>query len=93
MDGSSGGRVPGLDCFLRELCELVPRERLGKVGCCFLLREDEDMLDDSYFMVMVVVESLEGSATGVVGRFCVLGNEGTGGGGGREYLGGVEAGI
>lgn len=32
MDGSSGGRVPGLDCFLRELCELVPRDRLGSVG-------------------------------------------------------------
>lgn len=92
MDGSSGGRVPGLECFLRELWELVPRERLGKVGCCFLLREDEDMLEDSYFIVAVGVEPLEGLATGVVGRVCVLGNEGTGGSGGRDCLGGVEAG-
>lgn len=92
MDGSSGGRVPGLDCFLRELWELVPRERLGRVGCCFLLREHEDMLDDSYFIVVVGVEQLEASTTGVVGRVCVLGTEGTGGGGGRDCLGGVDAG-
>lgn len=92
MDGSNGGRVPGLDCFLRELCVLVPRDILGKVGCCFLLREEEEILDDSYFMVMVVLESLDDSVRGVLARESAFGNEGTGGGGGREYLGGVEAG-
>ena len=90
MDGSSGGRVPGLDCFLRELCALVPRDKLGSVGCGFLLLDEEDMLDVSYFIVRVVVESLEGSA-GVVGRVDVVDNGATGGGGGREYWGGVDA--
>jgi hypothetical protein len=87
IEGSRGGRVPGLDCFLRVLWELVPRERFGRVGGCFLLllREDEDMLDVSYFIV-------EFSAPGVVGLVNALGSEGTGGGGGREYFGGVEAG-
>lgn len=47
------------------------------------------MLEVSYFIVMIV--ELE-SEIGVVGRLLALGNEGTGGGGGREYLGGVEAG-
>jgi hypothetical protein len=32
IDGSNGGLVPGLDCFLRELWELGRRDRLGKVG-------------------------------------------------------------
>lgn len=68
----------------------MPRERLGKVGCCFLLREDEEMLDDSYFIVTSGVD-FEGSATGAVGRVCSLGNEATGGDGGRDCLGGVEA--
>jgi hypothetical protein len=87
MEGSNGGRVPGLDCFLRILWELVPRERFGKVGGCFLLllREDDDILDVSYFIV-------EWSAPGVVGRVSALGSEGTGGGGGSEYFGGVDAG-
>lgn len=43
-------------------------------------------------MVMVVVESLECSKRGVVGRVSVGTNGATGGGGGREYFGGVEAG-
>ena len=65
----------------------MPREMLGRVGGCFLLllREEEDMLDVSYFIA-------DGSAEGVVGRVSALGREGTGGGGGREYFGGVEAG-
>jgi hypothetical protein len=83
MDGSNGGLVPGLDCFLRELWELGRRE-MGKAGGGFLRRDDEDMLDVSYFM-------LELWATGVVGRVCAFGSAGTGGGGG-SCLGGVEAG-
>lgn len=91
MDGSNGGLVPGLDCFLRELWELGRRERLGKAGGGFLRRDDEeDMLDISYFM-LAVVGMLELWATGVVGRVCALGSAGTGGGGG-SCLGGVEAG-
>lgn len=90
IDGSNGGRVPGLDCFLRELIELQALDRLGNVGCAFCrLLEDEDILDVSYFIVIVDVELLEGSA-GVVGRVTGV-RAATGGGGGREYLGGVEA--
>lgn len=47
------------------------------------------MLEVSYFMVMIA--ELE-SVLGVVGRLLAFGNEGTGGGGGRESLGGVEGG-
>jgi hypothetical protein len=89
MDGSNGGRVPGLDCFLRELWELGRRD-MGKAGGGFLRRDDEDMPDISYFMV-AVVGMLELWATGVVGRVCAWGSAGTGGGGG-SCLGGVEAG-
>lgn len=65
----------------------MPRDRLGRVGGCFLLllREEDDILDVSYFIV-------DGSDGGVVGRVSALGREGTGGGGGREYFGGVDAG-
>lgn len=91
IDGSNGGRVPGLDCFLRELIELEALDRLGNVGCAFLLREDEDMLGVSYFIVIVDVESFVGSA-GVVGRVVAGVKAATGGGGGRDHLGGVDAG-
>lgn len=90
IEGSNGGRVPGLDCFLRELIELEALDRLGSVGCAFCrLLEDEDVLDVSYFIVIVDVELLNESA-GVVGRVTGV-RAATGGGGGREYLGGVEA--
>lgn len=67
MDGSSGGRIPGLDCFLRLLWVLVPRERLGSVGCCFLLREDDDILEVSYFIAAFVDEVLAGLVVDGVG--------------------------
>lgn len=91
IEGSNGGRVPGLDCFLRELRELDALERFGKVGCAFLLLDDEDMLGMPSFIVRVDVELLADSA-GVFGRVVAGVRAATGGGGGREYLGGVDAG-
>lgn len=95
MEGSRGGRDPGLDCLRPELWELVPRDKLGRVGGCFLRRDrvDIDPVISSYAMVIVAVESFDGSQ-GVVGRVSagVKGATGGGGGGGREYFGGVEAG-
>lgn len=90
IDGSNGGLVPGLDCFLRELCELGRRGKLVKAGGGFRRRDDDDILDASYFIV-AVEGGYELSPTGIVGRVCAWGSAGTGGGGGSCF-GGVEAG-
>lgn len=43
MEGSRGGRVPGLDCLRRDaLGELAVRDRFRTVGGCFRRREREE---------------------------------------------------
>ena len=43
IEGSRGGRVPGLDCLRRDaLGELAVRDKLSTAGGCFLRRDREE---------------------------------------------------